>query len=125
MVVGRRLSWGEARVALGAIARGASIDEAALEAGISPRSVDNLIAREDRVVLRERVVRVGVLRLEDREEIRVGIEQGRSTAVIAGRLGFARSTIGREIDRNGGRRAYRAYRAQVGADERARRAKLR
>ena len=68
-------------------------------------------------MLRDRVSRVGVLTLEDREEIRVGVEQGDSDAVIAARVGRHRSTIWREIAANGGRSGYRAYRAQERADQ--------
>jgi len=63
------------------------------------------------------------LRLEEREEIRAGIEAGRSAASIARGLGRNRSTVSREIRRNGGRDGYRAVRAQRRCDRRRRRPK--
>jgi IS30 family transposase len=63
------------------------------------------------------------LRVEEREEISRGLAAGESLRRIAARLGRAPSTISREIARNGGRRHYRASRAEVAARERARRPK--
>jgi IS30 family transposase len=74
-------------------------------------------------MVRERVVRVGALRREEREEIRVGIGRGESAAGIARRLGRHRATISREIAAAGGRGAYVAWRAQDQADAAARRPK--
>lgn len=111
-----RLSIEARRVALAALARGASQADAARLAGISLRSVTNLVFEEHPVVVRDFTARSGVLSLEDREEIRVGVERGEPDAVIARRLGRHRGTIGREISRNGGRGAYRASRAQRRAD---------
>jgi IS30 family transposase len=76
-------------------------------------------------VLRQRKERPGALRLEDREEIRAGIERNDTNAVIARRIGFNPSTVGREIAANGGRGHYRAFRAQQRADDAARRPKQR
>nr|MDQ3643237.1 helix-turn-helix domain-containing protein [Actinomycetota bacterium] len=47
------------------------------------------------------------LSLEERIEIRVGIETGHSLSAIARALGRAPSTICREVEANGGRNAYR------------------
>lgn len=52
------------------------------------------------------------LSLREREEIRWGIARSESVTSIAGRLGRHRTTISREISRNGGRDTYRAYAAQ-------------
>lgn len=61
------------------------------------------------------------LRLAEREEIRAGLERGESLRAIARSLRRNVSCISREVARNGGRVAYRAYRA----DQRAVRAAAR
>ncbi len=61
------------------------------------------------------------LSLYEREEISRGVAAGESSAVIGSRLGRAGSTVSRELGRNGGRRQYRAHRADREAWQRARR----
>jgi IS30 family transposase len=55
----------------------------------------------------------------EREEISRGLVAGRSLRQIAGGLGRSPSTVSREVARNGGRRAYRACRADRAALRRA------
>ena len=76
-------------------------------------------------MLRDRKPRAGALTLQDREEIRVGIERGESNTQIARRIAKHRGTVGREINASGGRGNYRAYLAQDRADQAARRSKPR
>jgi IS30 family transposase len=59
----------------------------------------------------------------EREEISRGIAARGSARCIAAHLGRAASTITREINRNGGRAAYRASQAEAAAWDRARRPK--
>jgi len=63
------------------------------------------------------------LSLTEREEISRGVAAGDSLRLIADRLGRAPSTVCREVARNGGRRGYRALRADRAAIRRARRPK--
>jgi IS30 family transposase len=64
-----------------------------------------------------------VLSLSEREEISRGLAEGASLRLIARRLGRAPSTVSREVARHGGRRRYRALRADRRAWRRARRPK--
>lgn len=120
-----RLPWSVVRPALVAVSQGATHAEAAELAGISKRTVTSRVAEEAVVMFRDCKPRDGVLGLEHREEIRIGIERGESNAEIARRIDFHRGTVGREITRNGGRKRYRAFAAQARADEAARRPKVR
>lgn len=59
------------------------------------------------------------LSLAEREEISRGVVAGDSCRLIARRLKRAASTVSRELSSNGGRRGYRAYRAEHAAWRRA------
>jgi len=63
------------------------------------------------------------LTLSEREDISRGVFAGQSLRSIAAMLGRAPSTVSREISRNGGRRGYRASKADQCAWDRARRPK--
>lgn len=117
-----KTSWLVAREVLLALAGGATIREAAELGGLSTRTVDNLIGEHGRMsYVAQYRVREGSLTIQEREEIRVGIDRDESDGVIAARLGRHRSTVWREIRNNGGREGYRAFRAHDMAARRARR----
>src|SRR4051794_7513574 len=109
------------RPALEAVARGMTQADAASMVGVSVSTIERRIRAEGVVVLRTHKQRQGALTLNDREEIRVGLERAESYADIAARIAKHRCTVWREVTANGGRNAYRAYRAQQRADDAARR----
>jgi IS30 family transposase len=63
------------------------------------------------------------LSLADREEIRVGLEQGDTFTAIAAVIGRVVSTVSREVAANGGRDRYQGWKAHQQAGCRARRPK--
>jgi IS30 family transposase len=71
----------------------------------------------------ERRRRNCVLTPTEREEISRGLATGESLRAIAARLGRCASTVCREVNRNGGRRRYRAQKADEKAWEKASRPK--
>ena len=73
--------------------------------------VERIVALHRGIVPAPRRRALAALRLEEREEISRGIAVGRSIRQIAEGLGWAPSTVSREIRRNGGGQAYRANRA--------------
>jgi IS30 family transposase len=83
--------------------------------------VSRLIGEHGRMTMRAHKPRPDALTPREREEIRVGIERGESDSDIAERLGRHRSTIWREISRNGGHDEYLAFRAADRAVDAARR----
>lgn len=116
-----RIPWGVMRVALAALHRGETFESAAGLAGISKRTLFRFVADHGRMAVREGKPRAGSLTPVEREQIMIGIARGESDSMIADRLGRARSTIWREIGRNGGRGCYSAHQADENACENARR----
>jgi transposase, IS30 family len=104
-------------------ARGASVAGLARALGVSATAVRKVLRRRGglRPPVRRRAARV--LRSEEREEISRALAAGTSLRGIARQLGRAPSTISREVRRAGGRRVYRARRADVAAWQRAARPK--
>ena len=87
------------------------------------RTVWGYISRSRRKPLAPRSRSPLRLSLLEREEISRGAARGESLRAIARRIGRAPSTVSREIARNGGRRRYRACRADGAAWDHARRPK--
>ncbi|MEA3184364.1 MAG: transposase, family, partial [Ilumatobacteraceae bacterium] len=102
---------------------GATQRQAAAGAGIGYSTLLRYLAHNDVAMFQERTRRSGTLTLVQREEIRVGIEHRCSDSEIAARIGCARSTVWREVARNGGRYRYRAAIADNHAARLARRPK--
>jgi IS30 family transposase len=102
---------------------GASLDAVAQAVGCSRCTVQRLVYRTGGV--KPRVVPRSALRLSlaEREEISRGLVAGESCRSIARRLARAPSTISRELIVGSTSHAYRAWRADVTAHERARRPK--
>jgi IS30 family transposase len=109
---------------LNALARGATLAEAAELIGVNVSTIWLWSQRHGVAMCTPRKPRPGALTHAEREEIRAGIQAEDSNAVIAERLGRHRGTIGREIKANGGRFAYRAHLAQARAEAAARRPKV-
>jgi transposase, IS30 family len=87
----------------------------AREVGRSHRAVWAYVVRLRQPAPRERRRSPLRLSLVEREEISRGLAGGESFRAIAGRLGRASSTVSREVALNGGRRRYRACRADSDA----------
>jgi transposase, IS30 family len=105
------------------LSSGASAEEAGAAAGFTGHSVRRLVVRLGGMKARKRPRSPKRLSLEDREEIRAGLEAGASCAEIARRLGRCPSTVSREVNNNGGRARYRAISADGAAYRRALRPK--
>lgn len=86
-------------------------------------SIYRLLAKTGGIRPPERKRRPLSLNLAEREEISRGLVAGMSMRAIASKLDRSPSTISREIDRNGGRRKYRAAQADKNAWDRALRPK--
>ena len=103
--------------------KGESLNSIARLFDRSHSSIQGILAASGGVRPRERRRSRRVLTLSEREQISRGIVAADSIRSIAMSLGRAPSTVSREIKRNGGRRHYRACRADQAAWNRAQRPK--
>jgi transposase, IS30 family len=120
---GRPLSGASRRQIHGLLRGGVPVGVVAARVGCSRRSV--LRVRRSRGSWLEGARGERCLARWEREEIAVGVAAGESLRQIAVRLGRSASTVSREVQRNGGRRGYRGWRAEQTAWQRARRPKPR
>ena len=124
--MGPHLTVEQRQLALRLKARGLSLREIGPQVGCSHQGVALIVRHVSRRPVHHHgwVPGPGRLTLADREEITLGLHAGESFTVIAARLGKAVSTVSREVAANGGRGAYRAWRAHQRAQEQARRPKI-
>ena len=106
------------------IGRGHGKRAVARMVGCSKHAVLNVLARGPHPRLTAWDPSPARLSLREREEIRVGLEQGATFTAIAQSIGRAVSTVSREVALNGGRDDYQAWRAHRAAEARARRPKI-
>jgi IS30 family transposase len=102
---------------------GESISDIARALEKPPGSIHGVLKATGGIAPPQRCRPGWALTLAEREEISRGLAAGESMRAIAARLDRPASTVSREIDRNGGRRNYRAVKADQRAWERARRPK--
>ena len=103
--------------------KGESLNSIARHFGRSHSSIQGILARTGGIRPTPRRRSRLALTLAEREEISRGVVAGQSLRSIAASLGRAPSTVSREIGRNGGRRRYRASKADQAAWDRAHRPK--
>lgn len=120
----RRITSEKKGLILRLAAHGATYEEMAAAADVSRGAVGLVVVPQGGVIRKEMwTASPNRLSLDDRVEIRLGIERGLSLRTIGKRIGRHASTVCREINANGGRHAYRAMDAHRAATERARRPK--
>ena len=103
--------------------KGESLNSIGRHFGRSHSSIQNILSQTGGIRPAKRRRSRRSLSLSEREEISRGVVAGQSLRSIAASLGRAASTVSREIIRNGGRRRYRANKADQAAWDRAKRPK--
>jgi len=103
------------------VARGERPVDVAAAVGRARRTVHEVLTRAGGLPPRTSVRSSVRLSSAEREEISRGLRAGESLRMIARHLGRAGSSVSREVAAGGGRRRYRAWRAEAGATRRARR----
>ncbi len=121
---GRRLTVDERAELLRRINQGEPFARAAAVVGCSTKTVQRLRARGGGPQPRATTRAALRLSLAEREEISRGVGAAESYRAIAARLGRAPSTVARDVAASGGRRRYRAWRAEGRATRATRRPKV-
>ncbi len=121
--VPRRMSWEQRAELWRRWRQGETLSEIGRALDRVPAAIFLALAQTGGVTPRLRHRSRWALTTTEREEISRGLVRGESLRTIGARLGRAPSTISRELRRNGGRRWYRAMRADQSAWRRARRPK--
>ncbi len=103
--------------------KGESLNSIARHFGRSHSSIQGILARTGGIRPPQRRRSRLALTLAEREEISRGLVADQSFCAIATSLGRVPSTVSREVKRNGGRRHYRANKADKAAWDRAHRPK--
>ena len=103
--------------------KGESLNSIARDLSRGHSAVQRVLARTGGIRPPPRCRSQRALSLVEREEISRGVVAGHSFRFIAASLNRAPSTVSREIKRNGGRRHYRACKADEASWDRAHRAK--
>ncbi len=102
---------------------GESISDIARALEKPPGSIHGVLKATGGIAPPQRCRTRWALTLAEREEISRGLVAGESMRAVAARLGRSASTVSREVNRHGGRRNYRATKADERARDRARRPK--
>jgi IS30 family transposase len=121
---GRRLTQAERLEIRRLVRLGEPYRVAAAAVGTTPKTIGLLMRTTGGLPHRAATRSPLRLSVAEREEISREVRLGGSLRSIAGRLGRAPSTVSREVVRNGGRRRYRAWRAEAAAIRRARRPRI-
>jgi IS30 family transposase len=117
------LSKAERQTIWGLWRKGESVSAIARALQRDVGSMHRVIAKRGGIAPAPRRRAARVLSLAEREEISRALGQNQSYGAIAAQLGRSKSTIGREVSRNGGREKYRAHAADELAWRRALRPK--
>jgi IS30 family transposase len=122
VLMGRWPEWRQERV-WELWAEGRSIHAIEREVGMFRSSVRDCLNSTGGVRPRPRRRSERCLSIAEREEISRGLARGESFRAIARAIGRSHTTVSREVERNGGRKGYRAQRADAATWKRARRPK--